>query len=118
DFLVFNLIQLRTAAREILAEVLRDLDAGEAVRRSLHFEGTQLKVSDRKIDLRGRNIYAVAIGKAARPMAIALDEILGERIAGAVLAAPPQRSGATREVGSRWQVFAGGHPVPNEASVL
>jgi hydroxypyruvate reductase len=78
----------------------------------------QLTVSHRKIDFRDRKFYSIAVGKAARPMAIALDEILGDRIAGAVLAGPRNRPGTTREVGSHWQIFAGGHTVPNEGSVL
>jgi len=114
---MFNSIPLRTAAREIFAELVRDVDAGEAVRGSVKLEGTQLSIRDRQIQLAGRNIYAVAFGKAAWPMAIALDEIVGEKISGAVLAGPHQRS-PTRQLPLRWQVFGAGHPVPNEASVL
>ena len=58
-----NLMQLRLAAREIFDETLRAVDAGEAVRRALHLEGSRLTVQDAPINLGNRRIYSIAIGK-------------------------------------------------------
>jgi hydroxypyruvate reductase len=55
-------------------------------------------------------------------MAAALDEILGDRLAAAILSSsatgePAYASLAEHHFNDRWQVFAGGHPLPNEASL-
>ncbi|HYY41192.1 MAG TPA: DUF4147 domain-containing protein, partial [Pyrinomonadaceae bacterium] len=52
-------------------------------------------------------------GKAAGAMASALDDVLGARLRRGVVSAPP----LSVPLPARWQVFAGGHPLPNEASL-
>ena len=49
-----NLTQLRLAARAIFDETLLAVDAGEAVRRALHLEGSQLTVRCRRYSLGAR----------------------------------------------------------------
>jgi hydroxypyruvate reductase len=46
-------------------------------------------------------------------MAAALDETLGDALTGGVISAPPVQV----RLSDRWQFFAGGHPLPNEASL-
>lgn len=106
---------LRRAARSIFDAVLAHADAGRAVRRALNFTDGRLNIVDTEFDLRAAPlaIYAIAIGKAAGAMAAALDEVLGDRLAGGVVSAPP----ASLALSDRWQTFAGGHPLPNEASL-
>src|SRR5205085_1306394 len=91
------------------------VEARRAVLRAVELEGARLRVGDTRFDLRARplKIYSVALGKAAQAMASALDERLGERRAGGVISAPPTNI----SLGERWQVFAGGHPLPNDASL-
>ena len=125
---------LRHAALDVFAAGLMRCDAGEAVLDAVRLEGDQLRVNDTRIDLtsNGRRIYAVAVGKVARPMAAALDESLGESLTAgvAVGVAPPDRDHGGRlpltvrakasssiPLTARWQTFAGGHPLPNEASL-
>jgi hydroxypyruvate reductase len=69
----------------------------------------------------------IAVGKAAFSMATALDDILGERIrAGLVVGPGAQSSHASTVAASfkalssstRWRVLAGGHPLPNKASLI
>ena len=104
---------LSRATREIFAETLAALDAGAAVRRAVRRAGSRLIIEETEFDLAAQDIYAVAIGKAAVPMAQALAEILGDRIAAGVISAPTTGT----SFAARWQVFAGGHPVPNEESL-
>jgi len=106
---------LRRAAREIFRDALDRVEARRAVLRAVELEGARLRVGDTRFDLRARplKIYSVALGKAAQAMASALDERLGERLAGGVISAPPTNI----SLGERWQVFAGGHPLPNDASL-
>ena len=120
-----NLMQLRLAAREIFDETLRAVDAGEAVRRALHLEGSQLTVEDALIDLGNRRVYSIAIGKAALPMAIALEDVIGERfiaglIVGPIAGQPQGRDIALppRKFSTRWQWCEGGHPLPTKTSLI
>ncbi|MCA1555781.1 MAG: glycerate-2-kinase family protein, partial [Acidobacteria bacterium] len=106
---------LRRAARSIFDATLAQLDARLAVRRALDFTGKRLTIVNTKFDLntQPRAIYSIAIGKAAGQMASALDEVLGDALAGGVVSAPP----LSVSLSKRWQVFGGGHPLPNEASL-
>ena len=106
---------LRRLARGIFAETLDALDAGAAVRHAVQLRRGRLKIFDDEFDLDadGSVVYCVAFGKAAGAMAAALDETLGERLAGGVLSAPPLKSRLSR----RWRVFEGGHPLPDAASL-
>jgi hydroxypyruvate reductase len=115
-----NLTQLRLAAREIFDETLRAVDAGAAVRRSVHLDGLQLSVGDTTIDFENRKIYSVAIGKAAFSMAYALEQSLGNSLTEGLMSGPS--TPASREkpeltLGDRWQTCEGGHPLPNQASL-
>src|SRR5690242_11176077 len=56
-------------------------------------------------------VYAIAIGKAGKSMALGLTEALGEKLVAGVISAPELLNN------ERWQSFAGGHPLPNEASL-
>lgn len=116
-----NLTQLRMAAREIFAEALSAVDAGAAVRRAVHLEGSQLKVGDETIEIGIRQIYSIAIGKAAVGMASALDEIFTEKLTAGVISSHAHGfrtvDDSVRPCLSRWQIFQGGHPDPNEQSM-
>jgi hydroxypyruvate reductase len=139
-----DLPALHLAARAIFDEALKSVDAAAAVRRAVRLEGSRLRLVNTTFDLADRypKIYAIAIGKAARPMASALSEILKERLTAGVITAPSsahsQISAGTAKktvpatpVGTlladtsltdaafsdRWHVFAGGHPLPNHESL-
>ena len=110
-----DITQLRTAAREIFDAALRAADAGAAVRKAISLIGSNLAVYDREIELRNRPIYAIAIGKAAIPMASALEGQLGPHFIKGVISAPLAAGCAIPS--DRWQRFDGGHPLPNEESL-
>jgi hydroxypyruvate reductase len=106
---------LRRAARSIFDATLASLDARAAVRRALDFKGGRLTILDDEFDLNARphTIYSIAVGKAAVAMASALDEVLGGALACGVVSAPS----SSVALSERWRVYAGGHPLPNEASI-
>lgn len=107
-------LNLRSVAREIFADALSSVDANQAVRQAVRLEGSRLRIVNQEFDLRaGSATYAVAVGKAAGAMAQALDSVLGDKLAGGVISTTPTDFSIT----NRWRVFAGGHPVPNEASL-
>jgi glycerate 2-kinase len=106
---------LRRLARRIFAETLEELDARAAVRRAISFDGARLNISGEEFDcgVRPFDVYSVALGKAAGQMAAGLDEILGVHLRAGVVSAPPLNV----SLPARWQVFAGGHPLPNAPSL-
>ena len=112
-----NLTQLRLAARDIFDETLRAVDAGEAVRRAVHLKGSQLTVQDATIELSNRWIYSIAIGKAALPMALALEDAIGERFLRGLIVGPVRTPEACVPP-SRWQWREGGHPLPTKTSLV
>nr|MDQ3804340.1 glycerate-2-kinase family protein [Acidobacteriota bacterium] len=106
---------LRRAAREIFDEVLESADARRAVLDAVELRGPRLRVAGDEFDLDAPRtaLYSVALGKAAGAMASALDERLGARLDGGVLSGPLRGA----RLSQCWRVFAGGHPLPNEASL-
>ncbi len=105
---------LTATARAIFAEALRAVDAGRAVRDVVRVEDARLLVADDQFELHeDTRVYAVGLGKAAGAMAATLSDVLGARLTQGVVTAPPLRE----SLPSQWQVFAGGHPLPNEASL-
>lgn len=126
-----DLSTLHHAAREIFNEAVRSVNAGDGVRHAVHLQDSILQIADTTFNLKDRptGIYAVAIGKAARPMASALTEILGERLTAGVITAPATKHAQENAITStrtsadnllfteRWRVFAGGHPLPNRQSL-
>jgi hydroxypyruvate reductase len=116
-----NLIQLRLAAREIFDETLNAVDAGAAVRDAVRLAESQFSVCDTKWNLGNRKIYSVAIGKAAFTMACALEQILGDSFTAGLMSGPPVQTPSQMpewKLNSRWRQFEGGHPLPNETSLL
>jgi len=110
-----DLSQLRFAAREIFDATLIAIDAGNAVRQSVRACKSELTICDATFDLTNRDIYAIAAGKAAYPMATALQSQLGESITAGVVSGIAPRDTSWR-LAPRWKQFEGGHPLPNEAS--
>lgn len=104
---------LAESARKIFSETLLRIDAKQAVQRAAKIENSRLLVKDNQFEL-GSNlaIYVIAIGKAAYPMAVGFNEIAGNWIKGGVVSGVISEN----ELDGKWQVFAGGHPLPNEAS--
>lgn len=120
-----ELIQLRQAAREIFAQTLRAIDARRAVRHAVSLSGSRLKICDRTFDIAERKVYSVAIGKAAFPMAAALEAVLGDSLSAGFLTGPfpdtamPEPGPLSAwNLGARWRWREGGHPLPTESSLL
>jgi hydroxypyruvate reductase len=116
-----NLTQLRLAAREIFDETLNAVDAGAAVRGAVRLAESQLSVCNTAIELGNRKIYSVAIGKAAFTMASTLEQTLGDSFTAGLMSGPHGHTSNQLpewKLNSRWRHFEGGHPLPNETSLL
>lgn len=107
---------LKEQARLIFAAALRAADAGAAVRASLKVSSDRRLIVGADIfELTDKNtpIYAVAIGKAAYPMALALDDILGDKLSLGVISSSVVEESATANqtektptLSPQWRVFA------------
>ncbi|CAN5869135.1 hypothetical protein BH18ACI4_BH18ACI4_13870 [soil metagenome] len=118
---------LHQAARKIFDSALRSVDAHESVRRTVVLDDTRLDVADVQLDLTSyqAGVYAIAIGKAAVPMAAALEDALGTYLRGGLIAGPVAGQPFGRELAftprkltTVWRWCEGGHPLPNKASLL
>ncbi len=105
--------------REVLERIYRaGLDPvrpDRLIRSGVSVTGQTLRVAgwDGKVDLGSvRRIVVIGAGKASASMALALEELLGERIAGGTIATKTGHG----EPLARIEVIESGHPVPDEAS--
>lgn len=122
---MINELDIKEQISLIFTDALRAVDAGRAVRNAVKLiNPSRLIINDEVYDLNEdqTQIYAVALGKAAYPMATALDELLGSRINGGVISGVlPEKSASivnqNKKLSDKWRVFSGGHPLPDEASL-
>ena len=104
-----DLAQLNRQAREIFDYALSAVDPREAVRRAITLDDPNVEIGEARLEIAAARVYAVAIGKAAASMASGIEEALGERLSAGVITSVLDSH--------RWKGFAGGHPLPNEASL-
>ena len=117
-------MSLRDAAERIYRSALAAVEPGRLVRAALKTDGASLAVRDRTFHLDAFDrVDLVSFGKAARPMAAALAEILGERLTEGLTVEPAgTEAGASASTsatvpGGRIGALAASHPLPDERSV-
>lgn len=81
--------------------------------RAIVRDGPTVEVCGERFDASSTPVFAVALGKAATSMALGLEDALGEKLTRGVISAP---ASAVR-LSQKWEIFAGGHPLPNEESL-
>jgi hydroxypyruvate reductase len=106
--------ELRKSARGIFDAAVRAVDPAEAIRRHLVRDGERLTIGKAQMDLGAvREIVVVGLGKAGAPMAAAVEEILGPRIARGVVVTKYGHVQPTRLI----RIHEAGHPVPDDAGM-
>lgn len=108
--------QLHLVARDIFAAASRAVDAREAVRRSVVLSHERLRIQNKEIDVSNRTVNVIALGKAATAMAAGLSDVLGDKLKRGTVSSS-SCDGAPSLDRDRWQIFAGGHPLPTEDSL-
>jgi len=90
----------------------------------VRIDGSCVRVCGLDIELGSRKVYSIAIGKAAAPMAFALEGQLGDLFAGGFMSGsfpPPEVIGVKAmhewQLRTRWRWVDGGHPLPNRSSL-
>ena len=108
-----DLPNLREHSAQILNSALAAVEPTKAVADKVRIDGTELTIVNTVIDLRGHALYVIGLGKAATKMALGIEARLSSFISAGVIS----DSSSTISLGERWQIFSGGHPFPNDASL-
>src|SRR5215468_1428005 len=105
---------LRNIALEIFHRALAAIDVESVTRAFVRLDGDRVEIGDETVDLtRFNRVIAIAIGKAGIPMARAVEEVLGDRISGGLVATNAIIGQSPRPL----PVIVGGHPLPNAGSL-
>ena len=106
--------QMRQEALEIFQAGLTAVDPIEAINRHVRLSDDTLRIDDRRIDLKNiERVLIVGAGKAVAPMAKALEDLLGDRIAKGVIVVKEGHGLPLKHV----KICEGGHPVPDEGGI-
>lgn len=101
-------------ALDLVKAALAAVEPASAVRRHARREGDILMVGTERIDLSEIDrVFVVGAGKATAPMAVAIEEILGDRIADGVISVRYGNSTLTKRV----RCIEAGHPIPDDRGV-
>ncbi|MEW5866592.1 MAG: glycerate kinase [Bacillota bacterium] len=109
-----RLERLQSDAREIFRRALEAVDPYVAVKTHLSRDRDLLRVGGRTYDLRKiQRVLVVGAGKASGRMALAVEEILGDRVSAGLVNVKYGHTDALRMVRLR----EAGHPVPDQAGL-
>ncbi len=105
---------LRSIALDIFHRTLAAIEVEAVIHQALQLNGKLLKANSTTVNLdEFSQVFVIAIGKAAEPMARAAQAILGAKITRGIVAT----SAMTGPAPTDFQVFIGGHPLPNQSSI-
>lgn len=108
-------LEARASIERWYAAGLKAVDPGNAVRRTISWNGAALGVDSIAIDLRPTaRLTAIAFGKAASEMAAGLSGIVGDRVAKGIILT---RDDHANDPPAGWDVFEASHPVPDGRGV-
>lgn len=99
----------------IFHAALKAADAAHAIRTNVSIRGGFLKAQNVRLPLATFDrIFLITAGKAAIPMAVALEKIAGRRLAGNIVVTKHGHIGTPPP---RLHAFEAGHPIPDAAGV-
>lgn len=105
---------MRQQALEIFKAGLKAVDPIEAIYRHIKVTDEAIFMDDQRFDLeKYERILIVGAGKAVAPMAKALEDLLGKRVAKGVIVVKEGHGLPLKQV----KICEGGHPVPDEGGV-
>ena len=107
-----SLEQMRQDARTIFDAAVMAADSYRAVERHVTLDQQTLLVAGKEYNLdKYRRVLVIGAGKASARMALALENLLGNRISGGIVIVKREHAVPLRAV----SVKEAGHPVPDEA---
>jgi len=109
-----SLMELRAHARGIFMAGVKSADPVDGIKTNVRLHDDYLQIADRNYRLANiRNILVVGCGKAAAKMALAIEDLLGDRVSGGIVVV---KYGYALSL-ERIKVVEAGHPIPDEAGV-
>jgi len=104
----------RRLAVRCLESAVNSVDPCRIVRSRVRFKNSILNVDQHVFDLREiRNVYVVGGGKASGSMAVALEQILDDRITSGIVNVPKGDMNRTKII----RLHESSHPIPDESGV-
>jgi len=105
-------VESRRIVLDITEKTLQKLDAQGRIKSIMRLDGDMLHIGVKSWDLsKKRNVYLLGAGKACNHMAMAVDEILGNRLTRGIAIV---KIAEETDVFSKTEVYVGGHPLPNK----
>ena len=105
-------IESKGIVLDIAEATLQRLDSYKRIKSIMHMDGDVLHIGCRRWDLsQKRNVYLLGAGKACNHMAMAVDEILGDRLTRGIAIV---KIAENTDVFRKTEVYVGGHPLPNK----
>lgn len=121
ELLSHGFVEGRKKVLDIAEHCLNHVDPLAAIKNHVILDGGRLQVGKDVFDLNKVNkIYAIGGGKATYPLALGLEEILGDRISDGFIAVKKgQQQPFIETMGalSRIRVAESAHPIPDETSL-
>src|SRR5919106_2037472 len=109
-----SLMDLRVHARQIFMTGVKSADPLDAIQKNVCRRDDYLQIADRSYQLSNiRNILVVGCGKATARMALATEELLGDRVEGGVVVVKYGHDLPLQRI----KVVEAAHPIPDEAGV-
>ncbi len=104
-------VEARRIVLDITDKTLERLDSYRRIKSIMRLEGNILHIGVRQWDLaKKKHVYLLGAGKACNHMAMAVDEVLGDKLTkGIAIVKIPETTDKFR----RTDVYVGGHPLPN-----
>jgi len=105
-------VESRRIVLDITEKTLQKLDARGRIKSIMRLDGDMLHIGVKSWDLsKKRNVYLLGAGKACNHMAMAVDEILGDRLTRGIVIV---KIAEETDVFNKTEVYVGGHPLPNK----
>lgn len=102
----------RKIVLDITEATLERLDSYKRIKSIMRLDGDTLHIGVKQWDLsKKKNVYMLGAGKACNHMAMAVDEVLGDRLTKGIAIV---KISEPTDVFKRTDVYVGGHPLPNE----
>ena len=109
-----SVMELRAHAREIFFAGLKAADPLNAIKKNIRVSNDHLQVADRSYALaQVHNLFIAGCGKAAARMALAIEELLGDKISAGVVIVKDGYALPLKKI----RVIEAGHPIPDEAGL-
>lgn len=105
-------VESRRIVLDITEKTLQKLDSRGRIKSIMRLDGDMLHIGVKSWDLsKKRNVYLLGAGKACNHMAMAVDEILGNRLTRGIAIV---KIAEETDVFNKTEVYVGGHPLPNK----